>query len=622
MTLPIEHSTADIDIGESIENFSSHPSFDNLAVYIPMPDGIKIAADIWLPVAALEGKKVPLALEFTRYWRIAAGHQPKARVGYFAQQGFAHAVVDCRGSGASFGSRQVELSRIEINDFACVINWMAEQPWCNGAVVSIGTSYSANTAELAMADAPPALKASIPRFSDFDAYLSLCFPGGLLNRGFVKPWGGGVVALDNNCIDEEAQGLWQDYFIGYLNASVKSVDEDTDGRLLQQAIVDHQANIPVHQSLVAAEYRNDLEAIDRDDRQLSPHRLQGNKRLGEIPSYHWASFNDAGTAAGAIARFMGSKAPMRVVIGYWSHGGEFDTNPYKYARCEALPNIEAQCTHLTHYLSALKSYESRDNCSLTDNPRLNERALYYYTPGAERWRKTESWPPRDVVPQRWYFSEARSLTQECPNNQSGLDRYEVDFDAGTGDYNRWNQMKSEVCYGDRAEADKRLLTYTSEPLTHAIEITGHPIVSLQMSSTQTDGSVIAYLEAVAPDGTVTMLTEGELRLIHRKASDEKPPYPVFGPYRTFEKKDALPMPVGETVEISFDCLPLSIRIEKDHALRVAIAGHDKDCFDRLPPEGEQTYDIFRTIDAASYIELPIRVTDNITQNDEIVDPFY
>lgn len=130
-----------------------------------------------------------------------------------------------------------------------------------------------------------------------------------------------------------------------------------------------------------------------------------------------------------------------------------------------------------------------------------------------------------------------------------------------------------VDYGDRAVADKGLLTYTSSPLNRDVEITGHPVINLKISSSESDGAVIAYLEDVAPGGKVTMLTRGQLRLIHRKNSSEKPPYPIFGPYHTFE--DASPMRRGEVAEVSFGLLPLSVKVKKGHALRVAISGHDK-----------------------------------------------
>ena len=609
MSLPIEG-----DIGATVDDESSSPSSRNLSVYIPMPDGVKIAVDIWLPETDNGGDKVPLLVEFTRYWRIAEGITPKDRVHYFTQRGFAYAIVDNRGSGASFGVRQGEPSVAEARDFAHVINWLAEQPWSNGAVVSIGVSYVANTAEYAMLDAPPALKASIPRFSDFDIYRHVLFPGGLFNN-YLKTWGESIYGLDlNNTAD--IHPLWEDY----RHLSVKPVECDVDKVLLKQAITEHQDNIPLQALLQSMAYRDDITFANGLDKSgehwLSAHLVQRNPRLSQVPSYHWASFTDAGTAAGAIARFMGTDAPMRVVIGYWSHGATLDTNPYKPMGGAPSPSVEAQCSHIAKYLEGLK-FSENDVVN-----RLKERALYYYTAGEEAWKKTETWPPQGVNLQRWYFSDHALLTQKKPQNKAGKDQYSVDFEVGTGAYNRWDQMVYEVHYGNRAAADMHLLTYTSEPLPQAVEITGHPVIHLQMSSSQTDGAVIIYLEEVAPDGSVTMLTEGGLRLIHRKVSSETPPYPLFGPYHTFEKKDAMPMQAGELAEIDFDLLPLSVRVKKGHALRVAIAGHDKDCFDPLPPAGEQVYEVYRNADAASYIELPVRLIDDPLHKADAIDPFY
>ena len=83
------------------------------------------------------------------------------------------------------------------------------------------------------------------------------------------------------------------------------------------------------------------------------------------------------------------------------------------------------------------------------------------------------------------------------------------------------------------------------------------------------------------------------------------------------------MPVGEKVEVGFECLPLSVQIAKGHSLRVAIAGHDKDCFDRLPETGEVTLNIYRGANTFSFIEIPIRYLDDPIQdqNNPLVNPF-
>ena len=603
-------------------HFASN-KFLNQAVYITMPDDIKIAADIWLPKTGEQGQQFPLVVEFTRYWRIAENAASRDWIDFFNEQGFAYARVDCRGSGASFGTRENETSVAETQDFSHVINWFARQSWSNGAVASTGISYSGNTAEHTMIDAPVALKATIPRFNDFDLYSSVMYPGGVSNTDFLIPWSNMVKGLDRNTI--EAQ--WLDMVRG---DSVKPVDEDVDKTLLQQAVQEHANNYDIatlNKSPYQAVFREDWPATGSLQSPqafaLSPHLTQHNTRLREIPSYHWASFTDAGTAQGAIARFMGSDAPMKVVIGYWTHGAIQNANPYQPAEKntssdDVSPSIRAQYLDITNFLKPLKNPEK------TMSGGYRKRELYYFTAGENIWKKTDIWPIRNTQNQRFYFAENASLMGTAPQNKAPQDKqskdtYRVNYKAGTGNTTRWSTQigGGAVNYENRAEADKLLLIYTSEPLNTDIEITGHPVIYLQMSSTETDGAVIVYLEDVAPDGTVTMLTEGELRLIHRKASTKKPPYPQFGPYHSFERKDALPMQPGKVAEIGFDLLPLSVQVKAGHALRIAIAGHDKDSFERVLEHATPTYEFYRNAELASFIDIPV-----VPANSSIIDnPF-
>ena len=147
-----------------------------------------------------------------------------------------------------------------------------------------------------------------------------------------------------------------------------------------------------------------------------------------------------------------------------------------------------------------------------------------------------------------------------PTNREGADRYTVDFEATTGTTNRWatNNTGEDVRYPSRRTADRRLLTYTSLPLPDDIEITGQPRVALNVGSTHSDGAFFVYLEDVAPDGTVRYLTEAELRALHRKVSNEDPPYRVVGPYHSFKQKDALPLVPGQIAEIGFELMPVSV----------------------------------------------------------------
>jgi putative CocE/NonD family hydrolase len=160
---------------------------------------------------------------------------------------------------------------------------------------------------------------------------------------------------------------------------------------------------------------------------------------------------------------------------------------------------------------------------------------------------------------------------------------------------------------DRASMDARMLTYTSPALESDLQITGFPTVRLEMASTHTDGAVLVYLEDVAPDGRSRYLTEGGLRLLHRKV-DPDPGFEAFGPVHSFATKDALPMVPGETATIDIRLNPVSVKIARGHRIRLAIAGADAAIFRRVPESGNPTLTIERNSDRASFLQLPVLVT--------------
>jgi hypothetical protein len=184
----------------------------------------------------------------------------------------------------------------------------------------------------------------------------------------------------------------------------------------------------------------------------------------------------------------------------------------------------------------------------------------------------------------FYFGPSGTLLNDAPLDKDGSDSYIVNYEATTGTANRWhtNVGGGDVIYPDRVEEDKKLLTYTSAPMDTNVEITGHPLITLYVSSTAPDGAFFAYFEDVAENGRVTYITEGELRGICRKVSKENPPYKMFGPFRTFERRDALPFVAGETADLTFDLWATSAVIKKGHRIRIAISCADNDNFARYP----------------------------------------
>ncbi len=134
-----------------------------------------------------------------------------------------------------------------------------------------------------------------------------------------------------------------------------------------------------------------------------------------------------------------------------------------------------------------------------------------------------------------------------------------------------------------------------------LHVAGFPVLSLRLATTGSDGALYAYLEDVAPDGTVTYLTEGGLRFLHRATNGPADPTRLGVP-RSFARADQLPVEPGQDLDVTVELLPLAALLRAGHQLRVALAGHDAACFDRYGPPGE-TFTV--QLDGHSTLDLPI-----------------
>ena len=81
---------------------------------------------------------------------------------------------------------------------------------------------------------------------------------------------------------------------------------------------------------------------------------------------------------------------------------------------------------------------------------------------------------------------------------------------------------------------------------------------------------------------------------------------MLGPYHSFKRKDGSPLAPGETAEITFELMPVSVIVRAGHRLRIAIAGADADTFRRIPEEGAPTIMVYRSVTHPSHIALPIK----------------
>jgi predicted acyl esterase len=179
--------------------------------WIPMPDGTKLAARIWLPEDA-EADPVPAILEYLPYRKrdgtVARDHLTHP---YFAGHGYAGVRVDMRGTGDSEGVCLGEYLLQEQDDALAMIDWLAAQPWCTGKVGMIGISWGGFNGLQIAARQPEALGAVITLCSTDDRYADdIHFMGGAVLTDKLA-WGATAFAIANTPPDPAIVGeRWRD----------------------------------------------------------------------------------------------------------------------------------------------------------------------------------------------------------------------------------------------------------------------------------------------------------------------------------------------------------------------------------------------------------------------------
>lgn len=581
------------------------------STYIEMRDGIRIAVDIHLPKNYKKGQKIPTLLYQTIYlrshrtplhdtpqlsappdWKDSPklDHKPSSPIEFQAlANGYAVIKTDVRGTGASFGTRSSPLPPEEIQDNYDILDWIVTQDWSNGNVGTYGISYTGMTSGMAPVVKHPALKASLLGWSGiYDEYKTAMQPYGLVQPGVVCIWSKLLVDLWSN--------NWQS-----TGKSPMPVDSDKDGRLLAAAIKEHEKNETV------CDFASDI--VYSDDRRGSKKlnvqsfsQLPYKKEIEEsgVAFLSLASWYDTGASEAQFVRMRHFSNNQKIFLTGGQHGARYYASPYRVDDKPLPPVPSGEVTwgkalqFFDYYLKGIENgYDKLP-------------AITYWNLGEEAFKTSGPWPLPETETLRFYMGEKGTLTKDAPLKETSSDVYKVDYSTTTGLNSRWwtGIGLPMLNLADRREADKKMLTYTSEPLDYDMQITGWPVISLEVASTHEDGAFIAYLEDVDPTGKSTYVNEGGLRALHRKISQN----PVNGipvPYHSFKQQDSAPLTPGKITNVSFEMIPTSVLIKKGHRIRIAIAGADKDNFQRIPSEGNPVITLHHSRTNISFVDLPI-----------------
>ncbi len=463
-------------------------------VWIPMTDGVELAARLWLPEGA-QKTPVPAILEYIPYRRRDGTAARDATMHpYFAGHGYASVRVDLRGSGDSGGVLRDEYLEQELRDGEAVLEWIAAQPWCNGSVGMIGISWGGFNGLQLAARRPPQLKAVVTVCSTDDRYADdVHYMGGCL-LGDNLSWASTMFAYNSLPPDPEVVGeRWREMWLERLQGNEPWL----------ATWLEHPHRDPYWQHGSICE---DFSAI-------------------EAPILAASGWADG--YSNAVLRLLANlKVPRQGLIGPWSH---------KY------PHLGEPGPAIGFLQECLRWWDQwlrgRDT-GLTKEPMLRvwmqdsvpPTTSYAHRPG--RWVAEPVWPSDTIKAVSLPLAPARLITSETELSlqESGLT---VQSPLTCGLFaGKWCSYASgpDLAH-DQREEDGGALTFDSLPLDDQVEILGAPVVELELSANKPVAMIAARLSDVAPDDKATRVTYGLLNLCHRDGHNRPAPLEPGKRYR-------------------------------------------------------------------------------------------
>ncbi|MBS3956591.1 MAG: CocE/NonD family hydrolase [Clostridiales bacterium] len=457
-------------------------------VWIPLSDGTRLAARVWRPVDGTAGP-VPAVLEYLPYRKDDCTALDDAmRHPYFAAHGYASVRVDLRGTGSSDGLLAGEYLAQEHDDALEVIEWLAEQPWCDGSVGMIGYSWGGFNALQVAARRPPRLRAIITHASTDDRYRDDChYMGGCLLASDMLKWAASMLTYPIQPPDPRFAGpRWREMWMHRL-VNAPHLARDWISHQRRDAFWKHGS--------VAEEYG----AIE------CPVMVVGG----------WA---DAYT--NAVPRLLEHlDVPRLGLIGPWGH-----MFPYEGVPGPAIGFLHEAVRWWDHWLKGI------DN-DVMDEPLLRAWIEEWVAPATfhatrpGRWVAEERWPPALVSTSAYRLTSRGTLSAgESAHKTPGEPAWpelllpsnqECGQAAGV-----WcaNGGPDEIA-GDQRPDDERSLTFTTQPLDAPLDVLGHPVVRVRVRVDQPLALIAVRLEDVAPDGSSLLVSWGMLNLTHREGHE-------------------------------------------------------------------------------------------------------
>jgi len=567
-------------------------------VMVSMRDGVKLATDIYLP-AKFEGR-LPVILTRIPYNKNGAKSQGQ----YFARKGYAFVAQDCRGRYNSEGVWHWMTD--DAPDGVDCAAWIEQQPWSNGKIGMIGTSYVGGTQHAMAMAKTPQLVTVIP----VDA---------VANPGRQSMRNAGAFEMR----------FWNWIMLNAGKGSRASRDPGT-AKVLQEMADNRMAylpQLPLRRGMtplkLAPEYEDWLiEAMSTGANNAfweQNNILDFPERYKDIPVYLVGGWYDSwagNTTANFPVLSRTLKSDVYLIMGPWIHGkqsksshGQVDFGPEAAIADELAWRLE----WYDHWLKGADNSVGKAAPFATkvrifvmgggDGHKTKEGLLFH----GGSWREENEWPLARAQARNFYFQSGGGLSERAPETESSTTRYSFDpkqpvptigGNISSGDglmlQGAWDQRGGPHIWNSLApvplSARNDVVVFQTAPLEEDLEVTGEIEVKLWASSSAKDTDFTAKLidvypaSADWPAGFDLNLGDGIVRARFRESLKE-------------EKL----MEPGTVYPFTIKLYPTSNVFKKGHRIRVDISSSNFPRFDVNPNTGEPLNDHRESIVAVNAI---------------------
>jgi len=573
-------------------------------IMVTVRDGVRLATDIYRPAKAgtpVEGA-FPVILERTPYDKTAASRS-ELRVGeteamsrltvaeYFVRHGYVVVYQDCRGRYGSEGGFTKYLD--DAADGYDTVAWIAQQPWCNGKIGTMGLSYAAHTQAALACLNPPGLACM---FLDSGGF-SNSYQGGIRQGGaFELKQATWAYRQALNSADAEnpvtlaaleAEDM-RDWFTRMPwrrgHSPIRWVPEYED-YLFEQWTAGTFGDYWKKAGIYAAGFYDDF---------------------SDVPMVHMSSWYDPYPRT-ATENYIGlsqrKKGPVRLLLGPWTHGdriksyvGDVDFGPSSVIDGNLAEDFLAlRLRWFDRWLRGVENgvdAEPAVRLFVMGGGTGRKNAAGRMDHGG-RWRDAADWPLPETDFTSYYLHADGRLATDAPAGAE--DALSFDYDpknpvpsiggsitsgAPVMEGGAYDQHESARFFGCRPPylplaSRPDILVFQTEPLAEDVEVIGPICARLWISSNCPDTDFTAKLIDVYPPnedyprGFAMNITSGILRCRYRDSWEA----PTM-------------MTPGEVYEIVVEAFPTANLFKAGHRIRLDISSSNFPHFDANPNTGE------------------------------------